>query len=369
MVRVAARHIPELDGVRGLAILLVLGCHFLPAVGDGVLHGGFGGALRTGLSFGWVGVDLFFVLSGFLITGILLDSRESPYRARSFYSRRCLRILPLYYAALIVFFSLVRAPFGDQIWWWAHLSNWGSAAKPLAYPHVTHFWSLAIEEQFYLAWPLIVWRLTPRRLLHVAIIGAAGSLLLRNALAFAGLGEHYLYRWTPFRLDGLLLGAVVALAYRDARLRDRLARYIRPTGSLAFAAFIATGAFAVAYPHSLAMPRVGYFLIAVACAALVFHAVFSGAASFRWSLLRTFGKYSYFIYVTHWAIYSFTLEPIRAPIRAVIGDGGLAAIISGGLCLGLMVALGACSWYLFESRMLAMAAISRAPKVPLSITA
>src|SRR6266849_4754306 len=173
----------ELDGIRGIAILLVLALHFgLPVCPPGILH--------DILGMGWAGVDLFFVLSGFLITGILLDSKGKPDYFRRFYLRRVFRILPIYYAYLIVFFHVVPviahatgrlATFeygrGDEVWYWIYLSNWRHAVNQN--PHLRHFWSLSIEEQFYIVWPLVVYLMPARILKYVCVAIAISSTLLR----------------------------------------------------------------------------------------------------------------------------------------------------------------------------------------------
>src|SRR4030095_11127987 len=145
---------PALDGLRGFAILGVLLQHnfsFLPIP-----------------KYGWVGVDLFFVLSGFLITEILLKTKEHKNYLPNFYIRRILRIFPLYYGSLILFFALgpLVSQFKDQYSYysanqgmlWAYLQNWLYIAKPRLDDHTvfSHFWSLSVEEQFYLVWPLLV---------------------------------------------------------------------------------------------------------------------------------------------------------------------------------------------------------------------
>src|SRR5579862_7894518 len=154
-------HYPALDGLRGVAILSVMVEHLAPRL----LAGG-----------GWVGVDLFFVLSGFLITGVLLDGKDDPHRGRTFYVRRALRIFPLYYAtlALITFGPLAKAlalGLSAQTlgWYWIYGTNWQIAlgmahiGGPIAY-----FWSLAVEEQFYLIWPLIIWHTQPKTAKRIA---------------------------------------------------------------------------------------------------------------------------------------------------------------------------------------------------------
>ena len=142
---------------------------------------------------GWIGVDLFFVLSGFLITGILYDAKGGPHYFRNFYMRRSLRIFPLYYAFLILIFAvmpLLRASgadhVGKQVWMWTYLSNVlfarvGWEGMPA---HTTHLWSLAIEEQFYLLWPLLVWLASRRRLIQLCVGSIAVAFATRLVLHF-----------------------------------------------------------------------------------------------------------------------------------------------------------------------------------------
>src|SRR6185503_19750329 len=162
-------HVPSLDGIRGLAIAIVLVHN-----GTFILHGSHATLPKVAAAVaaaGWLGVQLFFVLSGFLITGILLDSRTRPQFFRTFYTRRTLRIFPLYYAflasALFIVPLLANVPdwhataLRNQVFYWTYTSNW---ANPLGYaiPGLSHFWSLAVEEQFYLFWPVVVFFGSPR---------------------------------------------------------------------------------------------------------------------------------------------------------------------------------------------------------------
>src|SRR5579863_7613015 len=160
-----SRHLPSLDGLRGVAVLLVLIGHFAYVP---IALKGIPGKIFALTHAGWTGVELFFVLSGFLITGILLDSKGAENYVSSFYIRRALRILPLYYGAVLVAFVLLpllgRAGLPglspefnpDQLWYWFYAGNWAWNWNH-CYQPFAHFWSLAVEEQFYLAWPWIVW--------------------------------------------------------------------------------------------------------------------------------------------------------------------------------------------------------------------
>jgi peptidoglycan/LPS O-acetylase OafA/YrhL len=209
------RRIPQLDAVRGVAILVVMVHNLSPRYP--LFH------LQQLSSNGWMGVDLFFVLSGFLITGILVDTKQSEAYFRNFYVRRCLRIWPLYYSLLFFMFVVVRFLNPRQFHtvlqqsspWWAFplfLQNFllpisTNAAGPLG---VT--WSLAIEEQFYLVWPLVVRFCSRTQLRRLAVVEICISPALRYCLS---LHHVDLYTNVFCRLDGLMAGALLALLVRS----------------------------------------------------------------------------------------------------------------------------------------------------------
>lgn len=216
-------HVATLDGVRGLAVLAVILFHsiynFQPAnrveaVVDPLFEAG------------WAGVDLFFVLSGFLITGILIRSKGRPRYYRNFMIRRALRIMPLYYVyvalTLWVFpaVGIVSAPDAAvmrdrQAWVWTFLTNFmlvhfGANAGV----HLSHLWSVAVEEQFYLAWPLVVALLSTRSLRRLCIAIVVVAPALRLAASVAGVDAHSINWLTPLRLDALALGGLAAIMVR-----------------------------------------------------------------------------------------------------------------------------------------------------------
>jgi peptidoglycan/LPS O-acetylase OafA/YrhL len=356
--------IPELDGVRGVAILLVLLFHF-----QGVRPPWVPKFLTYPMVIGWSGVDLFFVLSGFLITRILIATRGSSNYFSAFYARRALRILPLYLLAVFLCFR-VGLPLADRLripveadrtvepWFWLHVSNWASAFGRDVEP-LSHFWSLAIEEQFYAVWPLVV-LLVPRRRLALACAAiAAASATARMAAAFAGAPAEALHRLTVFRIDALAIGGLLAAVAVDVRLRERLRNRLRLVGSVSFALLVAAlvaGRGATAPP----MTRYGYTLFAVFYAVFVF-AAFDASGSTGWLSarlrspgLRAFGKYSYAIYVFHYPISlaagRFARDASRgASAGAATGIWLLA--VSGGIAASFGVAL--LSWNLVEKRFLA----------------
>jgi peptidoglycan/LPS O-acetylase OafA/YrhL len=177
--RLSGKYVPALDGIRGLAILAVLVTHSVPRLPAT----GLGYWCNQLIELGTFGVDLFFVLSGFLITGILLDSKDAPNYFRNFYARRFLRLFPVYYLYLIFIALLLPAihraihthmpDFGGN-WWWFLLYSCNLKPDHAANDaYLGHFWSLAVEEQFYLVWPAVVLLLSRRRLTYFCICAIA----------------------------------------------------------------------------------------------------------------------------------------------------------------------------------------------------
>jgi peptidoglycan/LPS O-acetylase OafA/YrhL len=218
------RRIPELDGIRGTAILIVIIFHWLIMEGTVILPSRFE---QVG-SFGWTGVDLFFVLSGFLIGGILMDMRCASNFFSVFYFRRCCRILPLYGAVCLLSLAVYYAHLSTHGWlfegkipWYAYLTFgqnfWMAKYNAVGSHQIDVTWSLAVEEQFYLTIPLVIWMVKPKYLLHVLISGIVLAPLLRMTLWFTLDLEHRVsatYLLAPCRMDVLLLGVLAAWAVR-----------------------------------------------------------------------------------------------------------------------------------------------------------
>ncbi|MBW3628217.1 MAG: acyltransferase [Gemmatimonadetes bacterium] len=308
----AGVHLPALDGLRGIAILCVLAMHFAIATpltaGDRVVY-----ALARN---GWIGVDLFFVLSGFLITGILLDSRGKPGAVRSFYARRVLRIFPLYYGMLISLFVLDRWLSGagpwlekvqaDQIWHWLYVTNFLAARNGWAnIPGIGHLWSLAIEEQFYLVWPFAVLFLARQRLLPLCVAMLGVSFATRMILVYAGASPVAIYALTFTRWDGLAVGAIVAIVARQRGGLEKLGRWSAPAlvlGALACVGFLSAAPYRSHY--GVATQTTGYAVLALTFGALLVQVILAPAESrltrsLADARLRFFGRYSYGIYVLH----------------------------------------------------------------------
>lgn len=310
---------PILDGIRGLAILLVLFHHLVQS--SGIDQGVWFDLQVYRLAYSsWLGVDLFFVLSGFLITGILYDAKGSEGYFRVFYGRRMLRIFPLYFGFLllaVVFFPLwLPAESGaalahNQGWYWLYLSNFHVALEGWQDPiHLGHFWSLAVEEQFYLLWPMAVWSLGRPKLLAVAAGCFFGALVLRIIEPF-GISPLATYVLLPTRMDSLAAGAFLALLIRDRDGARGLGNWpwITLVGSLA----VIVALFLTVRKLNHYEPTVrtlGYTAIALAFASLIAVALSAPAQGWLRRLLASLpltwlGRYSYGLYVFHVPIILF----------------------------------------------------------------
>ncbi len=355
---IAGRHIPALDGIRGTAILLVFAHHLIRSL---EYEFSYTNPLFRAANFGWVGVDLFFVLSGFLITGILYDSKTSPHYFKNFYVRRVLRIFPLYFGALTCI-ALLRnvwpegGVYGKEnpAWMWIYLTNIVIAVKGAgAFGLVDHFWSLAIEEHFYLAWPLAVFLLNRRQLIQLAVALFFISFGLRVALVLGGASADTVYVFTPLRLDALSTGAFLALVARSPEGLQRFSRATWLVGSVSTLAILVI----ILSRHTLyhadpVMQTFGYSLLAVFFGVLLTLGVTSPLQRvFDLQILRWFGKYSYGLYVWHPILFILLLHTdLARKIRG--GNGTVEMIVSVGIALSVIFAVTLFSWHCWESQFL-----------------
>lgn len=309
-------HVDALDGLRGVAFLMVFLFHAYEPARETVLQGGPASLLSRATGYGWVGVDLFFVLSGYLITGILRQQRASVHYYRNFYARRALRIFPVYYVAVAIALVAVPLyeggkvyPWSTQIWFWPNLSNLVSAFNPAIVVPLTHFWSLAIEEQFYLGWPWLVRRVSRRTLLWTITGLLVAGEIGRNLPAVVSLTERYpnfTYRFTPLHCDGLLCGALLALLLESpewlfrVRLRRGLQLLMAATSLVvAGLAYRASHAVWLVFLYRWAFLAAGLFFASVVGLILVRGPEFWLSRWCRGRLLRWIGALSYALYVVH----------------------------------------------------------------------
>jgi peptidoglycan/LPS O-acetylase OafA/YrhL len=353
-------HISSLDGIRGFALLLVVAYHVQRI--DPNLH--LPRLLSRAVATGWAGVDLFFVLSGFLITTILLDARPARNYFKVFYVRRCLRILPLYYLVLLV--SLLTHPghygFAVQIFFWLNLSNLSTAFTPYAIPYLAHFWSLAIEEQFYFVWPAVVRYASPLRVAYICATVIVGLFIVRNlppVLALQSRWPELIYRLTPFRVDTLCGGALLAATLKLRPDMSCLRLYFRGTLLASGAIFMAAG---FGQDHeSLRLIRFGYTSLVVFGVSLIALALYPGGLTgrlFSNPFLRKTGKYSYCFYLIHTFLLTFVAAH-HAFILTALARVGLGPLPNKVIELIILIAeiatlyaICALSWNFFEGPIL-----------------
>lgn len=363
------RHILALDGVRGIAILMVIACH-LELVGVAVGTSPISQIVRKTMWMGWSGVDLFFVLSGFLITGILIDKKESSNRVRSFYVRRMLRIAPLYYLALLLLFIIV--PFVNEYYphrpnpmGWAsyflYLQNLWMPVKEPKHDLLGHFWSLAIEEQFYFAWPWLVWRLDRKALLRVCVALIALAFVVRAVMVTQTPPDSAIVLMNPLcRMDTLLMGALCAMIIRSEKAMIAIRGWIPMIGGLAFVVFGAMTVLANELRSRGTLTQTfGFTLLAIAYACFIpWSADNEGARNpisqaLSFAPLRSVGRYAYGIYVYHIYVLGFGLIVFKD--RA---HGWLACL----LFAAASYAIAAFSFEFFEKRFIDMKAALERPR-------
>jgi peptidoglycan/LPS O-acetylase OafA/YrhL len=365
--------IPALDGLRGIAILLVMLHHFTYYRPTSGISAHIGDVLY----FGWVGVDLFFVLSGFLITGILLDTRDSGHYFTTFYARRILRIFPLYY--LVLFLALVVLPKFPAVhsvligqdnsvalppqWpFWFYLTNFSIADRGWVHGWVDVSWSLAIEEHFYLVWPLVIWLCPPRLVAWVCTVIFVAEVFARSGARASDMEVLPIYVVTWFRLDGLVIGALLAVALRRG-IMPGLNRLVPVVVIVGIAGIIAVSIMGGhTWWWNRPMQQFGYSLIAVTAGAMLVGAI-SRPADSLWprmlsaGWLRAFGKYSYCMYLIHLPVmravreYVFNPADYETAMAPWIGQ-----VLFYGAAIAPAFALAALSWRFFEAPILGLKA-------------
>jgi peptidoglycan/LPS O-acetylase OafA/YrhL len=361
--------IPELDGLRGLAILLVLLCHYVGGAASRPL-GFWAHRFLAGFSAGWSGVDLFFVLSGFLIGGILLDSRNSPRYFRTFYLRRVHRILPIYYLWTVLFVIVVLALLAFSPGWLQVSSRdllqvpiqlfflrniFAGSMPPLTLAWFVVTWSLAVEEQFYLVAPPLI-RFLSRRSLITVLVGAISlAPLLRYLLIrywqWPPGGLALAFFLMPPRSDALAWGILLAVAWRRPEFHNFLRQHPRLC-QIAFLTFLIGAATLLPWlnrPMGMVTGVLGLtWLAAMYCSLLLL--VLSQtdgwiAGAFRWRGLRWLGGVSYCVYLLH---HTLDILAHRVLLHAVPQIYDVRGVLVSLLALGLTLGLASLSWRFFE---------------------
>jgi len=360
-------HIPAIDGLRGLAVLLVVIAHTILMKPTCWLDE----QVASLLGVGWCGVDLFFVLSGFLITGILYDAKGGRNYFTSFYIRRSLRIFPVYYLALVLLLVVlprIGIPQADayrsiaehQSWFWFHFSNFHFAQMGFTGDATDVFWSLAIEEQFYLLWPLVIWFGRRRPLMITCVCLIIAAFAARIGMTLAGAKPVAIYVLPFTRMDGLAAGGLIALMARGPvgikpwLLIARYSMWISLIG-LALMALLSGG-----LPIWARNTQIfGISLFTAFFTSLLVLILNTDTRTvlprvFEHRFLCLFGRYSYAIYISH--------LPVRMVLRTAAFDLHQFPKVAGSslpgqllftiATIGLSLLMAIASWHLLEKHAL-----------------
>ncbi|MEX2666829.1 acyltransferase family protein [Candidatus Uabimicrobium amorphum] len=370
-------YIEELDGLRGIPVLPVIAYH--STITYFVLHPHHGANLSVLSNFVlkivslfWCSVDLFFVISGFLITKILLDNKETTNYFKAFYGRRVLRVFPLYYALLCIHFFLI-APllikggikeeltgYPHQFYYWFYVSNF------LREPSVlSHFWSLAVEEQFYCIWPFCVYFLSRRQLMWTCFLIIAISIASRFYLCLSG-DFSYAYTVVYARSDTIMMGSLVAIL--NIGWENKKLIKIALCSLITLLLLYSTYLFDFSRPMVAAFP-VGERILHSTWRHLIVGVMFSAILIIvlkenktvlhrvcTLSFFKVLGKYSYSIYACHvFIVFVVIKSPLGFNNLVTLGIPPLfAVVLQFAICSLLSLLVAIVTWYLIEIHFLRM---------------
>jgi len=368
----SSQRIPELDGLRGFAILLVMVCHYIANAGHRPL-GLFVHRMLSGLTAGWSGVDLFFVLSGFLIGGILLESKNSPRFFQTFYLRRVHRILPIYYLWIFIYVAtvsvivfLVHRPVdvvGEGVpvsisdlahvpRYFLFLQNILYSPGRLEWIWFVVVWSLAVEEQFYLLAPPLI-RFLSRKTLVITLVVAVVLAPFLRAVFFLYVPQldHFSQFSMPCRADALSLGILAAIAWRW----DPFKRFIQEHSEVLSRALLCLGLGVIGvywwlvHPANLITITIGYTVLAFFYTTLLL-SVLSGKLPvltrlFRARWLQALGGISYCVYIVHDAINQLAHRILLHAEPQIYNWSGVGTTLLAAL---LTLAIASASWKFLE---------------------
>ena len=379
-------HIPALDGLRGLAILLVMIFHqtllgTMPGQLDMHFTCTFDRIWSILAGFGWCGVDLFFVLSGFLITGILYDARGKNGYFRSFYARRILRIFPLYY--LVVAFCLLVLPHihnaksdrfghvaGDEIWYWTYLSNFIIARKHFRHGILDVSWTLAIEEQFYLVWPAVVLLFSRKVLLWICGGLVLTAIALRTCLFYHGAHPIFIMTMTPCRMDSLAIGAALSLLARGQRGITRyftVAKFVAAAGGALLLGYLIWqgpswdgGSFGQCLGYSV----LALFFAAILCLSLNLKPTGIPSRVLTSQFMRLLGRLSYAIYLFNFPLRAVIRDTAYGPSKFLIMFGSQmpGQLIFYAMAMTITIFAAWVSWHVWEMPFLRLKRFFPMPK-------
>lgn len=357
------RYQPCLAGIRGYGFLLVFCGHYFVA-GELAHPNTIRFKALTGLSsIALVAVPTFFVLSGYLIGGILYHTRHREGYFRTFYTRRILRVFPVFYITLLAMggFALYFGIPLNTRFYWIHFLYIQNLIPDLRHHHVSdsfstlHFWSLAVEEQFYLLWPLVVWLFPERRkLISIASGLIAGSCALRLAAPLIWSSPSDIMYSTPTQVDAILAGVLLGLL-REGPVYKRIepfAKWVVASGCTTLVLFSLWNGLAWARTYrgeEIWIPIVHMTAAGIFVMVMDEGSLFNRLCSQRW--VCGLGALSYSMYVFHCTYAPYFMGTLRPELAAHMRQS-FAILLSGGLAFAATLALGLLSYLLIEAPVL-----------------
>ena len=362
-------YIKGLDGLRAVAILLVMFGHISSSL-NWPVESAFQKPFNLLTNMGWVGVQLFFVLSGFLITQILIKDRAKPNYFKNFYIRRSLRIFPIYYVTLLFFLVLIPLTVGtpewlgksvdDQLWFWTYLQNWN---RPFSqHGALSPLWSLAIEEQYYLVWPLLVFMFQNKTLKVICFFMILSAPIFRfflfnylpDYIEGENIGKATAYNFTIARWDAIAIGSLIGIFVKEGKTKvlQLIARY----GIIILSIIILTQ---IALLSNFTSVASGIGLLNQTTAALFFGCViiiiYSSEASsislraLEFAPMKSIGKISYSMYLFHLPLTVVWLNYWKVSFEAMSALKTLLIVFFHYATLVLITyGLALVSWKVFE---------------------